>query len=104
MFPSASCGGFGPVGWLLMIGLWGSLLAVAVWAVTRLFPSGKRTAGPADADGDAPQRHADVGLGREVTNVPSQEALLPLPPPGMGADSWTQARTGRPGPMEVGDR
>jgi hypothetical protein len=39
MFPGGYCAGLGVGGWLLMIGFWGVLLAVVVWAVTRLFPS-----------------------------------------------------------------
>lgn len=93
MFASASCGGLGPVGWLLMIGLWVSLLATAVWAVARLFPSGKATAGPADADSDIRQRHANVGSGREVTNVPPERALLPLTPGGYEG-GWLETSPG----------
>lgn len=42
MFGSGWCSGMGAGGWLLMALLWGSFLAVIVWAVTRLFP-GSRT-------------------------------------------------------------
>ena len=38
MFGSGWCGGMGWGGWLLMALLWGSFLAVIVWAVARLFP------------------------------------------------------------------
>jgi putative membrane protein len=41
MFGSGWCGGMGAGGWLLMALLWGSFLAVVVWAVTRLFPGGR---------------------------------------------------------------
>jgi hypothetical protein len=39
MFPGGYCAGPGVGGWLLMIGFWGLLIAVVVWAVTRLFPA-----------------------------------------------------------------
>ena len=38
MFTGDYCGGMGPAGWLLMIGFWAAIIAVIVWAVTRLFP------------------------------------------------------------------
>ena len=38
MFTSEYCSGMGPAGWLLMIGFWAAVIAVIVWAVTRLFP------------------------------------------------------------------
>jgi len=41
MFGYGWCGGMGAVGWLLMALLWGGLLAVIVWAITRLFPRGR---------------------------------------------------------------
>lgn len=51
MFPGGYCAGLGVLGWLLMIGFWGALLAVVVWAVTRLFPS---TPGGAAAPPESP--------------------------------------------------
>jgi len=47
MFPGGYCAGLGVGGWLLMIGFWGLLIAVVVWAVTRLFPSTPHPAAPA---------------------------------------------------------
>ena len=44
MFAGGYCGGMGLGGWLLMIGLWVALIAVVVWAVTRLFPTAPRRA------------------------------------------------------------
>jgi len=41
MFGSGWCGGMSAGGWLLMALIWGSFLAVIVWAVTRLFPGGR---------------------------------------------------------------
>jgi hypothetical protein len=41
------CGGIGVAWWALMIAFWVGLVAVVVWAVTRLFPS---SASSADAD------------------------------------------------------
>lgn len=43
MFPGGFCGNPGVLDWVLMIGFWAGLLAVAVWTVARLFPtSGNR--------------------------------------------------------------
>lgn len=39
MFTGSWCSGMGVGGWVLMIGFWVALLAVVVWAVTRLFPT-----------------------------------------------------------------
>ena len=36
------CGGMGVAGWMFMALIWGAFLAVVVWAVLRLFPSGRR--------------------------------------------------------------
>ncbi len=33
------CGSMGLGGWLLMVGLWVGLLALVLWAVSRLFPA-----------------------------------------------------------------
>lgn len=44
MFAGGYCGGMGLGGWLLMIGVWVALIAVVVWAVTRLFPTAPRRA------------------------------------------------------------
>lgn len=41
MFGSGWCGSMGAGGWLLMALLWGSFLAVVVWAITRLFPGSR---------------------------------------------------------------
>ena len=51
------CAGLGVAGWALMIGLWGGLLAVVVWAVARLFPSGTRRVD----DQDSLDRHLAAG-------------------------------------------
>ena len=55
MFTGEYCGGMGPAGWLLMIGFWAAVIAVIVWAVTRLFPQ-ESTGGRSPA---APQRRQD---------------------------------------------
>ena len=39
MFNGTWCSGMGAGGWILMTVFWVGLLAVIVWAVTRLFPS-----------------------------------------------------------------
>lgn len=48
------CSGMGVAGWLVMIGVWVSFLALVIWAVTRLFPSERRS----DADALLDQRFA----------------------------------------------
>ena len=45
MFPSF-CGAMGLAGWLVMLLVWGVLIAVAVWGVTRLFPDRTDTPTP----------------------------------------------------------
>jgi putative membrane protein len=55
MFAGDYCGGMGPAGWLLMIGFWVAVIAVIVWAVTRLFPQ-EPTGGRSPA---VPQRRQD---------------------------------------------
>lgn len=45
-------GGWGvmtPFGWVVMVVLWVSVIAVVVWAVTRVFPGGGGAAAPTDA-------------------------------------------------------
>ena len=54
------CAGLGVAGWALMIGLWGGLLAVVVWAVARLFPSGTRPRGDKDSLDRHPAGHIDA--------------------------------------------
>ncbi len=51
MFGSGWCGGMGIGGWLLMALLWGSFLAVIVWAVTRIFPGSRPRPDQAGAPG-----------------------------------------------------
>jgi H+/Cl- antiporter ClcA len=35
---SSFCGAMGVAGWLIMLLLWGGLIAAVVWGVSRLFP------------------------------------------------------------------
>jgi putative membrane protein len=35
------CSNMSVLGWLVMIGFWGGVLAVAVWAMGRLFPASR---------------------------------------------------------------
>jgi putative membrane protein len=72
MFPGGYCAGLGVGGWLLMIGFWGALIAVVIWAVTRLFPSS--AASRQASTGDDP-----VGPARSP-----QEAHQALPPSRVG--------------------
>lgn len=60
MFPGGYCAGLGVGGWLLMIGFWGVLIAVVVWAVTRLFPSTPSRTAP----GDGPPADRNVSFER----------------------------------------
>lgn len=53
MFGSGWCGGLGAGGWLLMTLLWGSFLAVVVWAITRLFPGSRSRPDEARTPDDA---------------------------------------------------
>ena len=48
MFPGGFCSGAGVAGWLIMIGFWVGFLALAVWVVTRLFPTSDRDDKPSD--------------------------------------------------------
>lgn len=40
MFGYGWCSDMGALGWLLMFGFWAGFVALVVWAVARLFPSG----------------------------------------------------------------
>ena len=51
MFGSGWCGGMGAGGWLLMALLWGSFLAVVIWAVARLFPGSRSGRGEPSTPG-----------------------------------------------------
>lgn len=63
MFGSGWCGGMGAGGWLLMALLWGSFLAVIVWAVTRLFPTARsRRDRPGDHGGESEESLLDRRL------------------------------------------
>jgi uncharacterized membrane protein len=52
MFGPGWCGGMSVGGWLLMALLWGSFLAVIVWAIARLFPRGRSRTDELDPPGD----------------------------------------------------
>jgi putative membrane protein len=41
MFGFGWCSGMGAGGWLLMLAFWGAFLALVVWAVARVFPTGR---------------------------------------------------------------
>jgi uncharacterized membrane protein len=45
---SGSCGSIGLSGWLLMVGFWAGFIALALWAVSRLFPAANRLADAQD--------------------------------------------------------
>jgi hypothetical protein len=60
VFFGGYCNGLGAVGWLMMIGFWGTLLALAVWVVARLFPSPSR-------DGDTPPESIPTEPSRTTT-------------------------------------
>jgi putative membrane protein len=62
MFGLGWCGQMGVAGWLFMALLWGGLLAVVVWAVVRLFPSGRRGPGGPQPPGGDPAGDLDRRL------------------------------------------
>lgn len=64
MFGSGWCESMGVGGWLLMALLWGSFLAVVIWAVVRLFPGSRSRHGrPGGPDGgDSARRMLDQRL------------------------------------------
>ena len=43
MFGGGWCTGMGVGGWVFMIGAWATILGLAVWVVTRIFPSDNRS-------------------------------------------------------------
>lgn len=45
MFPNF-CGAMGFAGWLVMLLVWTGLIALVVWAITRLFPDRPHPASP----------------------------------------------------------
>jgi putative membrane protein len=49
MFSGTWCGGMGPGGWAFMVVFWTAFLALAVWAVTRMFPA-RASTGPPGSD------------------------------------------------------
>jgi putative membrane protein len=70
--------GFGGFGLLFMLLFWGVLIALAVWAITALFPSGKREqSSPANQNLTARQildmRYARGELTREQYDLMKQD-------------------------------
>ena len=65
MFPGGYCAGLGIGGWLLMIGFWGVLIGVVLWAVARLFPSAPST--------PSPEEPTDQGAPQVTSDAPSEE-------------------------------
>jgi putative membrane protein len=51
MFGTGWCGGMGAAGLLFMVLIWGGFIAVVVWAVLRLFPSGRLGSGGQEPPG-----------------------------------------------------
>ena len=45
------CSAMGPLGWVAMALLWTGLIALVVWAISRLFPEHIRTAQPPPTPG-----------------------------------------------------
>jgi hypothetical protein len=54
MFPSF-CSAMGVAGWLVMLLVWGALIAAVVWGITRLFPDRTEATVPAPPR----QRHGE---------------------------------------------
>jgi hypothetical protein len=46
MFGTGWCGQMGIGSWLVMAALWGSLIALVAWAITRIFPTAPAAGGP----------------------------------------------------------
>jgi uncharacterized membrane protein len=61
MFGYGWCGGMGAGGWLLMGLLWGGFLAVIVWAVLRVFPRSRPSAGSGESAANALDRRLAAG-------------------------------------------
>ena len=61
MFGYSWCSGMGVGGWLLMAALWGSFLAVVIWAVTRLFPRSRPGGGSGDSAASVLDRRLAAG-------------------------------------------
>lgn len=55
---SSFCGSMGIAGWVLMVGLWATLIGAVVWAVTRLFPSPPHRPDTGRLQPPAPPRHS----------------------------------------------
>ena len=67
MFGTGWCGGTGAAGWLIMALIWGGFIAVVVWAVLRLFPSGRRGSGEQEPHGQGVAAELDRRLAaREI--------------------------------------
>lgn len=64
MFTGWFCPVLGVGGWLLMITLWAAVIAVVVWAVSHLFPTGTQRR-QAEALPDHPLGPAGVGAPAE---------------------------------------
>ena len=66
MFGLGWCGGeMGVAGWVFLALAWGAFLAVVVWAVLRLFPSGRRDRNPGEQQ--PPGGDAAAELDRRLT-------------------------------------
>jgi hypothetical protein len=83
MFGTAWCGQFGIGSWLVMAALWGSLIALVAWAITRIFPTAPPASGHSGRSGSDPaaDRPAIEFSGRpypDVTDDPT--AVSPRAP------------------------
>lgn len=71
MFSGAWCGGMGVGGWLLMVAFWSAFLALAVWAITRIFPARKTGEGAPEAVRGTPGELLDQRLASGEIDIAS---------------------------------
>ncbi len=95
MFTGGWCGAMGVGGCLMMVAFWGAFLALTVWAVTRMFPSGTTRKVQADPLEDLGGRPAaadvDADNSRRV-----RDDVAGAGPPGGQREMALEARPERP--------
>lgn len=69
------CSGMGLGGWIVMIGLWASFIAAAIWMVSHLFPASKPTE-PADRGSGTARDILDHRLASGQIDPQTYERLL----------------------------
>ena len=70
MLADSWCGGTGIAGWLAMLVFWATFLGLAIWAVTRLFPTARTrnvsVGSPAELDRSLTAGELDADTHRRV--------------------------------------